>query len=215
MMKKLTSLTAGILLAGAGLSAHAATLTYTDSIATHRTDWTNTISFAQFNSALGTLVSVQLDFHSGLVTTLTVVNEAESASSGTAYTHMTLSVQDAGTHLLTPQIDLTSPGFDYVLDPGGFLTSGLLSRIGNSSTVYTSADILSEFTGSGSVSLDAITFTETLLANTGGNTYAQQVTTAGLDATVIYTYTTIPEPSAFGLLVLGLGALPFLRRNRR
>jgi hypothetical protein len=69
--------------------------------------------------------------------------------------------------------------------------------------------------GNGNISLNASTFTQTLLANTGGNTAASQVTDANLTGNVIYTYTVVPEPSTFGLLALGLSALPLLRRQRQ
>jgi hypothetical protein len=80
---------------------------------------------------------------------------------------------------------------------------------------YTSGAILTEFTGGGNIGLNASTFTQTTLSNTGGNTTSSQVTDAGLTGTVTYTYTAVPEPSTFGLLALGLSALPLLRRQRQ
>jgi hypothetical protein len=80
---------------------------------------------------------------------------------------------------------------------------------------YTLGTILTEFTGGGNISLNAGTLTYTLLSNYGGNTVSSQVTDAGLTGTVTYTYTAVPEPSTFGLLALGLSALPLLRRPRQ
>ena len=109
--------------------------------------------------------------------------------------------------MVAPQLDLLSPDFAYILAPGGSITSGTLTKSGSDTQIYTSAVVLSEFTGPGSITLNASTYTQTLLANTGGNTAAGQVTTGSATGTVTYNFTPVPEPSAFvmlGLLVVGL-----------
>lgn len=177
------------------------------------TDWVSSLTFQQFNPSLGTLNSVELDLSTGLSTTLTIHNTGGGPSSGTAQTEVRVTVQDAGLNLNTPELDLLVPsgGYAYSLASGSSVTSGLLTKNGSSSDVYTLLAILTEFTGSGTIGLPAGTFTQTLLANTGGNTSATQVTDASLTGTVIYTYTSgVPEPATMALMggaLLGLGLL--------
>ncbi len=174
------------------------------------TDWTGSLAFPQFNPALGTLESVELDLSSGLTTTLTVQNNAESGSTGTVKTELQVTVQDGGNNLNAPELDLLSPSFGYSLNAGQGITSGLLTENGSDDEVYTSAPVLSEFTGGGTITLPASTFTQTLLANTGGNTNAQQVTDADLTGTVTYTYTPVPTPEPSTLVLLGAAAVGLL-----
>jgi hypothetical protein len=178
------------------------------------TDWIGTLAFPQFNPAAGVLESVEIDLSGSMSTTLTVTNNAASPSSGRAYTHLEMTVQDVGGNLNAP-IDVDGPSFHYALASHDTVTSGLLTTGFGSSDTYVAPAVLAEFTGYGSVDLAAGTFTETALYNTGGNTYARQVTDADLtgDVTCTYTYYQVPDPAS--LVVLGLGGLALLRRRGR
>jgi hypothetical protein len=217
-MKQLTSfLAAGVFLAACATSSLADTegpLTTSTPIPASLTEWSGTLLFPQFNPALGTLDSVELNLSSSLTTTLTIINDAASASSGTASTWEEITVQDPGLNLTAP-FSVYSAGYVYSLGSGDSTSSGLLTGNGGSDLTYTLGTILTEFTGGGNISLNAGTLTYTLLSNYGGNTVSSQVTDAGLTGTVTYTYTAVPEPSTFGLLALGLSALPLLRRPRQ
>jgi hypothetical protein len=227
-MKPLISLlAAGAVVVGCATNASANTETFTTStpVSSSLTDWNNTLAFQQFNSSLGTLNSVELTLSSGITTILTVQNMGTSSHGGVK-TEMTVMVEDAGNHfnLDVPQLDILSSRYTYNLGAGKSATSGLLSATGSySSEDYTLAAILNEFTGNGVIDLDASTYTTTDLSNTGGNTASSQVTDASLTGTVTYDYTAPiqvvdrapEEASTFSLLVLGLGSLPFLRRQRK
>lgn len=171
------------------------------------TDWSSSLTFPQFDPSLGTLQSVELVLSGSFTTQITVTNSAPSGSSGTVKTEVQLTVEDAGLNLTQPELDLLSPAFPYTLGPGGMVTSGALMKNGSDDETYTLSAILTEFTGVGSIALPASTFTQTLLANTGGNTAANQVTDAQLTGTVTYTYQAIPEPASLVSLALGLVSL--------
>ncbi len=109
-------------------SARATTISFatTTPVASTLTDWTSSLSFPQFNPALGTLSSVELDLSGSFQTTITVSNTGTSASSGTVKTEVQYTVQDAGNNLFVPSPDLLGPVFGYSLGVGGNTISPLL-----------------------------------------------------------------------------------------
>jgi hypothetical protein len=215
--KKLLALVL-LAIASIALPAQASTLgplPTTTPIAPTLTDWAGTLEFPQFDPSLGTLISVELTISGAISTDITVANSATTGSDGTVKTECLFTVQDSGNNLVAPQLDLLSPVFSYSLAPGGSISSGTLMKSGSDTQTYTSPVVLSEFTGLGSITLNASTFTQTLLANTGGNTAAGQVTTGSATGTVTYNFTPVPEPGSLAMLGgLGLTAFWYVWRRR-
>lgn len=208
---------AAALLPCACLADIAGPFTTTTPIPSTPADWTGSLAFPKFDLSLGTLTMVQLDLSGGFSMVLTVTNVSSSGSSGTAKTEVQWSVQDAGGHLIIPEVDLSSPNFAYTLGAGQSLTSGTLTKSGSSSDQYTDGAVLAEFTGPGTIVLPASTFTQTWLTNMGGDTSASEDTYAQLTGTVTYSYQLIPETSSIvmGLFLCagGLGGLIPRRRG--
>ncbi len=188
------------------------------------TDWSEAFTFATFNSELGTLLSVQVTVSTSATTTITVENTGTSASTGSVRTNLQLTVSDpAGLFALDPnttypQIDINVPNAapSYDLSSGQSVVLGAYTRnSGNITSLYDSSAILSQFTGNSSdtINITLATLAQTLLANSGGNTSASQITTATGNLTITYTYDAVPEPSTYALVGLGLAAVLVFRRR--
>jgi len=213
--------------------AQANTISFTNNISSTKTDWIGENDvLTQFSSSLGTLNSVQLSLVAGLTTTLSVTNNAASASSGTAATEVQLSIDASPLGatesvlygVANPVVDYLSHTFSYSLAAGLGTTSGTIgtdttSRFSfyyaNGSAITDSA-ILSALTGTGTVDLPITSLTQSVLRNTGGNTEATQVTYANMQSIVTYDYNPVPapEPSTVAMIGTGLAGLGMMIRRR-
>ena len=214
-----------VAMAGAYTSAAQSTGPFTTStpIPLSATDWSGTLSFPQFDPSLGILNSVELSFSSTTTTLLTVQNISNlfgpaKPSSGTASSQVQITVQDGANDLSAPAIVLLS-NYAFSLAAGGSVNSGLLTQNASGGNLYTLSAVLSEFTGTGSISLSASTFTQSGLTYTGGTTFAGlNNVDASLTGTVTYNYTSTtptPEPTVMALAGLSGISLILFRRYRK
>ena len=176
------------------------------------TDWNNPLEFPQFNPALGTLISVELNLSTTLSTSLTITNTSATSSGSTAFTEVQFTVQDTGGYLNPgnqPQLNVLSPNFTNTIPGNGSVMSGVLVSSNSFSTTLTQPSLLSEFTGSGNITLNAGTFTLAYTSDTTGDTEASQSSEASLTGDVTYNFdpTPTPEPSTIALVAVGLSVL--------
>ncbi len=205
--------------------ASASTLeeTFTGSATTlANTDFTNELLTAtQFNPAWGSLQSVEIDITSFMNTDIKVVSTDTQGSNGTIFTSLDIYVQDSGNDLMggvpttgSGTLSYDSPIANYSFGPGGSFDSGILTATGSQDYTYVLAQVLSEFTGTGTVSLDGTTFTSTFSNNHGGNTAPSQSTFANITGDVIYTYNSnAPEPATLFLMGSALVGVGVLRKR--
>lgn len=202
-----TSTLAGVILATG--SANAASLGYSAAIAYQPTDFTSLLSVQKFDSSLGTLDSVVLDFIADITGSSKFENLGNSQSSPTVdlSSNVSLSLNNQTLLSLNPANVTTYQvtGFDNSLDFGG--SSGkTINSIGDTkSGTQTLTSNLQSFIGTGNVDflLSAISGSK---VTGSGNIISQIQTNAKGSLAVTYNYTptkSVPEPSA----MLGIGLI--------
>jgi hypothetical protein len=171
------------------------------------TDWTASLAFPKFNTALGTLEQATITIDAVLASDLSFENKLDSKTQTIAYGYYL--------DLSTSEPKFSNLGINYNT---GFVFSNTLAKkplpgysvnvsINNPSAVshvYTDAATLNLLKGSGNYDMEFNASAAVLLGNLGGNFKFEQTTTASVSGKIVYQYTPVPEPSTY---IAGLGAL--------
>jgi len=221
---KTSALVGALILAGAmtlSSNVNAAVISQSDAIAMSNTNWSNTLSFNQFDSSLGTLDSVSFEI------TGVVAGDARYESMDSAPSTVTLSLEamlelarPSGAPLVVvfPVVSVVAtPGpFDTVIDwsgTSGGAYIGLTATLSNSASTTSAAD-LALFTGAGTIDL-GVSASAQSMGTGSGNLVTWFTTDASADVTVIYNYSTVPVPAAAWLFGSGLLGLVGMARHKK
>ena len=193
---------------------------FTFTLAQATTDFTNnSIVLPRFNSALGTLVEVDLSaaYNGAFNGTVTNTSATPANFQVTEDIHLTLST--GGTPVLTPSgVDLTASQTYAALGSKSSAPFGPYAPTVNDAGVYTSGSIFNAFQGAGNIGFTLATLTGTQTLGGGGNITNAINTKAGGTITVQYRYQTssVPEPGTFAMLAgMSISGSAFLIRRKR
>lgn len=162
------------------------------------TDWTKSLTVAQFDPALGTLTAVEIQNAGSITSDIKVENLDAAPATITATVSGSLTLSGIGfTALVTTTSaskTFNAAAFDGVVDFAGSSGHdfGPQTASGSTSFTVTNPSDLAHFIGTGSVDLSEAAHA-TSAASGAGNLVAQINTTAAAEASVIYHY--IPSNS--------------------
>lgn len=224
-MRGLRSLLIGVLVLLLAGTVPAATLTFSDDTGTVQNGWIGELRLQKFDPALGTLNSITFEYGGTLIASVAV----ESMNGTPA--HITTTVEGEITFYPAPydlipylrtwlqcnrSFDATA--YDGVLDYGG--TSGITfpDDVWNGSTGgfsnLSDPTYLSLFTGLGQIAIPCEVSGTSVSSGPANLAVLTRMVARG-QATVIYDYTPVPEPSGILALLPGIAGLVGVLRMRR
>ena len=180
------------------ISTAPVTLQRAASVPLSATDWTQALSIAQFDPALGTLTAVDIVNAGSITSDIKVENVDAASATITATVSGSLTLSGAGFNALvtngSSSKTFNAGPFDGSIDFGG--TSGHdfgpQTATGSTTFTITSPSALANYIGTGMVSLTEVAHA-TSSASGAGNLIAQIATTASAQVSVIYHY--VPSAS--------------------
>lgn len=223
-MKKLTLL-AALTIASIG-SAQALTISGGSfNLAEQTTEINQSGNLNLFDSNLGILNSVSFTFSSAMHTSFNLTNISGQAQTVKATGNVDLF---AGSSVPAIDILLILNSISLNLAAGtGFINlaasaSGSFGPFADSDsmvTLFSSGLNAFQAAGGGTFDVTGQSISGLALQGGGGNIVAQQTTTAGIGASILYDYTerttNVPEPAILGLMGLGFAAMGAMRRRRQ
>ncbi len=193
--------------------ASANTLSYTATVPTQATDFTQSVSLQQFDSTLGTLNSVVVELGGQFtITSLTFTNNSPTTQVFTTSSGIKFSLSGVGIAFNTGASLAVDVNGGSNISLNGGQTSidyaqpiGTLANSGTKTGGVAPANFAA-YQGNGTVAFDFFTQTTTTFFGGGGNISFNQSTVAGGTVKITYNYTAVPEPVVpvfSGLLVVG------------
>lgn len=214
----------GLMLIASASAANAAIITQSETIVQQPTNFGTSLVFDLFDLGPGfELTKVSFTIDGDVFGSASVESLDGSTSTIDIQLSVTLTLFDLSNSPLVISIPLFSQQFaasayDGTVDFGG--TSGAtfagLNASQSITEVYTDAATLSDFTGTGTISLD-FTAQGSSNGSGAGNLITQFQTSASGIVDVVYEYqpTAVSEPSLVALFGLGLIALGGVRRSKK
>jgi hypothetical protein len=186
-------------------AANAASLSYDTSTGLQETDLDTTLSVQKFNSSLGTLNSVILQFTSNLQGNASVTNNSKTKSGIFSFSSdgdVELNNEKTGDTILSLSPSVQSQKITIAALKS--ITSPTLTASESTTQTFTNASFLKSFIGTGNLNFGLSATALSSFVGTGNfsstiSTYAD----AYLKVTYDYTAKTVPEPSA----LLGIGVM--------
>ncbi len=206
-------------------AAHASTITFSDSVATQRTDFTKSVTLSQFDPSLGTLNSIFFELTGNVTGSIKLESgdAAASTATGDLASEISLENLDKSPLLATlPTVTKTQKlsEFDGDYDFGG--TSGVtftgLSDTKTESKTLTASNAFTPFIGTGKITLPVLAIAKSK-ATGSGNLLALINTSAGANLKVVYDYTSnktpqkVPESPISASVLAGTALLMATRKK--